>query len=229
MYETRANEFDRKVGEHQFKKAILDFKGKSVLDVGCGEGYFTRRLHEYFERVVGIDADAEQILKTPLTENTGYFPAKAEEFKDEPFDTILMMDILEHVDYPAKVLENMKRLLTPEGRIIIHVPNAFSFNRLLGVAMGIILDCHWVSRDEEVRFGHKRVYDPDTLEREVRAAGLKIVKTGGILFKPLTNVQMQQFVEGKTNEWVENFLEGSVTVGNHFPRYCSKIFVVATR
>ena len=52
---------------------------------------------------------------------------------DEPFDTILMLDVLEHVPNPEQMLGSAKRVLAPDGRIVITVP-AF--------------ECLWTSHDD---------------------------------------------------------------------------------
>lgn len=112
--ETRANEFDERVGKLQMEKAVELSVGRSVLELGCGNGQFIPMLYERFDRVVGLDASKENIAsvrKTTSDSRHSFFVAKAEDFQiDEKFDTILVTMLLEHVDNPVAVLKNANRL-----------------------------------------------------------------------------------------------------------------------
>lgn len=231
--ETRANEFDVRVGKIQMLKAIELSVGESVLEVGCGIGQFTPMLYDGFKRVVGIDLDPENIeiaKKTFCSPNHSFLVANAEKFSiDEKFDTILVAMILEHVDDPVAVLRNARDLLKDNGRIIIQTPNANSFNRQLAKYMGLIEDLHEVPEEQVVKYGHRRVYDLELLVKDIKLAGLKIIQQGGLVFKPFTNQQMQTIIDGKDEDWKERFLSALAKLGEWFPKECTIIYVVAVK
>lgn len=94
----------------------------SILDVGCGDGLLFDRLAEFGD-VEGIETDgglvtrsgrwAHAIRLTPFDET--FQPGKL-------YTTILMLDVLEHVDGPSAFLRRAYDLLEPSGQLLITVP-----------------------------------------------------------------------------------------------------------
>lgn len=131
------------------EKNLNIYNGKTLLDVGCGEGNYFHlyKDKEYF----GID-----LLEST---NPRIIKCNAENilFKDNYFDTVVCMDVLEHVTYPNKVLKEIYRILKPNGKLILSVPNynfpftydpINAFLRLFNKHLPIGL---WA-------WGHKRLY-----------------------------------------------------------------------
>lgn len=233
MMETRANEFDSLVGEIQYRKAIELSVGENILELGCGIGRFTSMLSGRFKKVVAIDCSEENIAiarRGIPKENVCFFVSKAENFQiDKKFDTILLIMLLEHVNNPIQILENARSLLNSNGRIIIEVPNANSFNRQLAKIMGIIQDLHYLPEEQIQKYGHKRVYDMNLLMKDIKTSGLKIIKTGGLVFKPFTNQQMQLIIREESKHWKEKFMRALLRMGERFPSECAVIYIVAAK
>ena len=74
------------------------------------------------------------------------------------------------------------------------------------------------ARDVEVE--HRRVYCLDELRADVEAAGLKVVTTGGVFMKPLSNSQMQ-------DQWTDQMIEAFFELGKDFQQHAAELFVVA--
>ena len=97
-----------------------------VLDVGCGGGDLGAYLTQHRQcTVTGLEPNpqrAEQACKQGFQVHAGYLD---EAFckQNGPYDSILFMDVLEHVVDPVALLILARQLLTPQGRIIISVPN----------------------------------------------------------------------------------------------------------
>jgi SAM-dependent methyltransferase len=109
----------------------------AILDLGCGPGPVIHFLAEAGHRnssgggsVVGVDASAEQVALARslgvegvvLGDLSAFLAAAA----DRAFDVVFAMDILEHLDRPAlfQTLDQIRRVLKPGGRAILHIPNA---------------------------------------------------------------------------------------------------------
>jgi ubiquinone biosynthesis O-methyltransferase len=227
---TRANEFDFLVGQIEAKQAIkLAGKAKVVLDIGCGIGLFTEELAKHYPKVHGVDLSPENIsiARNQCKTNCKYYIGNAETFKaDQKYDVIFMMHILEHVDNPVKALKNAKKYLNKTGKLIIQVPNAESFNRILGKKLGIIKDLHELNKEEITKFGHQRVYNIDTLENDLDLAGFYIDNEEGIVFKPFTNNQMQQIMQTVPIDKTL-FVEALYEIGKDFPHNCTSICIEA--
>lgn len=103
--------------------------GGRLLDVGCGEGIFTRELGRGFQEVHGIDVQENFLARfREISQGDSRFKvsnmsAAAMSFPDNFFDTIITIETLEHVaDLPQTVAE-ICRVLRPGGELLITVPN----------------------------------------------------------------------------------------------------------
>jgi SAM-dependent methyltransferase len=138
-----------------------------ILDVGCGAGLFFDRLAQ-FGHIEGIESDVSAVTRS------GRWSAHivAGELDDTyrpsaPFDLILMLDVLEHVQRPEALLRRAAEILKPEGRILTTVP-AFSWL--------------WTAHDELNH--HVRRYTAGELRDLIRSAGLVPLDTS-YLFQSL--------------------------------------------
>lgn len=107
------------------------YVGKRVLDVGAGVGNLTKFLLNRCEFVFAIDIFEHQIeTMKKRFEKYPNFSAKnfnileddLEELKKYKFDTIICINVLEHLENDKIAIDRMKFLLTKGGRIIILVP-----------------------------------------------------------------------------------------------------------
>lgn len=224
----RANEFDALVGERQTLLSSQLGVGDSILDIGCGVGQFTPLFLYKFKRVVGLDP-SEKYLKEARKEgwNIEYVQGYGETFSStDSFDTINMTNLLEHVDDPVKLLKNCKKHLNNGGRVIAQVPNANSITRRIGVEMGIIDSIEHMSEKEIEFWGHQRTYTLEQLEADFKKAGLEIIKSGGLLLKPLPNDMLWDICKGKGQTWTNSFIDALISVGTN-PQDCAQIYVCA--
>lgn len=106
----------------------ISWKGKRILDVGCGTGLFAYEAAKHGAKVLGIDYSKEGIAiakKMHQHPNLEYrceniFTSKVLRKK---FDVIVSLGTLEHMDKPFVVVKKFKSLLKPSGSIILTCPN----------------------------------------------------------------------------------------------------------
>jgi SAM-dependent methyltransferase len=98
--------------------------GTVVLDVGCGGGKMLRTINQHRHSVTLLGCDVKEpadingdFTFKPLDRATGLLP-----YDDASIDTALLVDVLEHVDYPETTLDEIARILRPGGRILTFVP-----------------------------------------------------------------------------------------------------------
>jgi 2-polyprenyl-3-methyl-5-hydroxy-6-metoxy-1,4-benzoquinol methylase len=101
-----------------------------------------------------------------------------------------MDHILEHVAEPVALLDRTRAWLAPVGRLVVGVPNGYSFRRLAGVKMGLLREPSELSERDRT-LGHRRVYTRESRFRYLHAAGLRPTGQGGVFFKPMSNQQIQ--------------------------------------
>jgi SAM-dependent methyltransferase len=101
--------------------------GHRVLEVGCWSGHVTQHLVARGNTVVGVELDpdaarlAERYADRVHVADIDRVPLSA--LEDGPFDVIVLGDVLEHLRDPAAALADAARLLAPDGRFVISIPN----------------------------------------------------------------------------------------------------------
>ena len=126
------------------------FKGKDVLDVGCGAGgkslYY---LSKGANKVVGIDVvehykdEALNLAESLSLKGFEFYvqDASCTDFEDNSFDTIIMNDAMEHVALPEAVLKEMHRILKKGGRLYVNFP---PYNHPYGAHLSDVIGIPWV-------------------------------------------------------------------------------------
>lgn len=138
-------------------------KGK-ILEIGCGIGNFTKLLIGYGE-VFAIDIDKHYVAAAIRTvkgkakieygdiEDSNYF------FGGQKFDTIICLNVLEHIKDDGRALRNMYSLLEKNGFLVLLVPaHDFLFGEI----------------DKSI--GHFRRYNKGKLLNLMKSIGFKIIK-----------------------------------------------------
>lgn len=98
-----------------------------VLDVGSGTGYGSEFVSRKNHLVVGIDKDisAIKIAKMYRGQNVSFIQGDARKlpFRNDTFDAVICFEVIEHLDEPLKLLEEIRRVLKPGGLVICSTPN----------------------------------------------------------------------------------------------------------
>lgn len=216
----------RKAKEH-FRDDFIH-KG-NVLEVGIADGQMTGLLCSCFSRVVGVDGSAsfieaaEDIFKEKAMEDkVDLVHSLIEDFNTkERFDVVLLMHLLEHVDDPVGILKKCGEFLKEDGFIFALVPNANSLHRLMGVEMGLLKSPHELNQTD-LLLGHKRVYYMESFIEDIRNAGLRIMKSGGLFLKQLANSQIEQ-------TWNEKMIEAAFVLGEKYPEIAAEVYAVCMK
>jgi ubiquinone/menaquinone biosynthesis C-methylase UbiE len=110
-----------------------------VLDIGCADGTFTILIAKQSraKRTIGIDilADSIKYASSRFRKNKNLEFRVADgtclPFPDSHFEAVFCLEMLEHVLYPGKVLEEAKRVLKPGGYLVALVPTDSAFFRII--------------------------------------------------------------------------------------------------
>jgi 2-polyprenyl-3-methyl-5-hydroxy-6-metoxy-1,4-benzoquinol methylase len=120
--------------DHMVRYAFTSnfIKDKKVLDITCGSGYGSQFMAlQGAEKVVGVDIDANSIehaRKYYQHPNISYIESDAHnvsELEDASFDIVISFETIEHLQFPRDFLLELRRLLKPDGQLIISCPNDY--------------------------------------------------------------------------------------------------------
>ena len=114
------------VAESRTIEKLLELKaGERLLEAGCSSGYRIERYAKPGVELWGIDADKGAIVegrKSGSGVNLIEGDAQNLPFRDLFFDKVLTVHLLEHLGRPRKAIQEMARVLKPEGSGVIVVP-----------------------------------------------------------------------------------------------------------
>ncbi len=96
-----------------------------ILDVGCGSGYLLKEIRKFCNSIIGLDLQDIFDYRLLKDDKISFVRANATKlpFKDEEFDMIYSMDVIEHIKDDLAFLVESKRCLKKNGLIIIGTPN----------------------------------------------------------------------------------------------------------
>jgi len=162
---SRAHRFTRWMAD-----TITPYLGKAILEIGSGNGQFTRRL---MPRDKYYATDINPLYLHSLAKIRDTNPLLAVEFLDindvsafaerAHFDTVIALNVLENEAQDRQVLANIYKLLQPGGRAIVHVP-------------------HWpyLYGPLDKALGHRRRYSRKQLQELAHAVGFEVIQLKGI-------------------------------------------------
>jgi cyclopropane fatty-acyl-phospholipid synthase-like methyltransferase len=145
---------------------ILPYVGASVLEIGAGMGNMSRHLSPHRKLYVATDISAEytdhlrhMFRHRPSVCIRKLDATNADDFRtlERQMDTVVCLNVLEHIEDDTATLKFIRTLLKPEGRLILLVPNDPR-------AYGTI--------DKEI--GHYRRYTPEHLRALVTDSGYEV-------------------------------------------------------
>ena len=122
--------------DHDRVRAALPFCRGKLLDVGCGNNLLVRTYGN------GVGVDIQPYPEIALRCDSSLLP-----FKDATFDTVAMLASLNHIVRRNETLDECRRILTKEGRVLITM-----------IPESIGLFCHRI----------RRSLDPDQLARGIQ-------------------------------------------------------------
>jgi len=115
--------------------------GEAVLDLGCGEGAFSAGLAAAGARPVGVDVAGEALRRArerhPGLDFRRAAPGEPLPLEDGAVDVVWASEVLAFVPDTARVLAEVRRVLRPEGRLLVTTP---AHGRVRGLVRGLDTD-----------------------------------------------------------------------------------------
>lgn len=150
--------------------------GSHVLDLACGPGLIARELRRKGCHVIGID---KQPVRHDAFNRFFLHDLDSPELPVDlgQYEYILVLDSIEHLDFPEKLLENLKtRCFSEKAKVILTTPNIGFFVTRIALFVGQFN----YGRLGILDLTHKRLYTFGSFRRLLQEEGYKIVALRGI-------------------------------------------------
>ena len=192
-----------------FKKN--DFKPKTSLEIGAGNGEFAEELHSSMdlEKIVVLEPQ-KLVLNIPTLETIKGGFDKLESV-DRTFDVVFAWELIEHLLEPDMFLKLLRKVIDPNGLLILSTPNENSIEtRKLGPDSSNIL------------FDHVRLYNPKAITELLNRNGFKIIElsTPGVLDTERLQQHLSRFPEKFHEDHALKFaLSSDQDITKNFQKY----------
>lgn len=209
----------------QKKRLIERSTGKksgNILDVGAGTGAFLHTMKLVNWNATGIEPDetarekAKELYGIELEKPEQFF-----EFAPASFDAITMWHVLEHVHDLHQYIIQLKKLLTPDGKIFIAVPNYTSTDAK-------IYKEFWAAYDVPRHLYH---FSPQAMKNLLNSHGLKVGKMKPMWYDSVyVSMLSEQYKTGKAHP-VKALINGCYSNLNTFldTRKCSSVIYIVSK
>jgi 2-polyprenyl-3-methyl-5-hydroxy-6-metoxy-1,4-benzoquinol methylase len=126
---------DRRLNEILSILKLFNKNEIKILDVGCGDGYITKRIRKRGYHIVGIDKLDPSDCKWMEEKPDFVMDATNMDFKDNHFDVVIALEVVEHSDCVTEI----KRVLKPDGIFICSTPSpGTDWLRSILIFMGLL-------------------------------------------------------------------------------------------
>lgn len=150
--------FRAKLAQRQVVLKRLAPSARTMLDVGCGEGFALAHFREQGWSVKGLDFSAAGVeaqnpgCRDALVVGDVFALLDAEVAEDRHYEVVWLQNVLEHVLDPVALLASLKALLSPDGVAVITVPNDFSAVQQEALSQGLIDQAFWVALPDHLSY-----------------------------------------------------------------------------
>jgi len=183
----------QKIRRYAIKQKIALLKKESAkgshLDIGCGTGEFLNACKEAGFKAEGVEPSEKARIKAVKNYNLPISnDASLLQYKDAEFDSISMWHSLEHIPELNDTILQIKRILKPNGKLIIAVPNHKSWDAKYYKE-------NWAAWDVPIHFWH---FSQETITLLLKKSSLQLKRKQPMIFDSYyVSLLSEEFSSGK--------------------------------
>lgn len=196
----------------------------NVLDLGCGNGAYTIEMASKANMVIGVDIEINRLnqFQSELMAREESYNAKIIQsdgqrlcFKDNTFDIVTLIEVIEHVPSEEKLLAEIYRVLKPDGKLVIFAPNNhYPFEthgaRIWNIKLSSRLPfLSWLPAPIHNLISHARIYTSNGLRKILRHHGFTVLEVD-YMMPPIDNLKnrnLKKFLRALTLALENTFLK----------------------
>jgi 2-polyprenyl-3-methyl-5-hydroxy-6-metoxy-1,4-benzoquinol methylase len=153
-------------GKRRLVEGMTGVKRGIILDVGAGTGAFLNEMKTTGWQITGLEPDAgARAIADKLYSLSFNTPDKLFEMPQDNYEAITMWHVLEHVHDLNGYVSQLKKLLKPNGKLLIAVPNYTSYD-------AVVYKEFWAAYDVPRHLYH---FSPASLKALMEKHGMKII------------------------------------------------------
>lgn len=145
---------------------------KNLLDIGCGNGHFLHACQQRGWNTFGMELDPETAARAAVLTKQSISPNLQMIPEETHFELISLWHVLEHVYEIDAYFEFFKKRLTPDGKLLLALPNSNSFD-------ASYFNAFWAAYDVPRHIYH---FNPETIQFVAKKHGFKLAKQKGQVF-----------------------------------------------
>lgn len=164
---------------------------KQLLDIGCGTGDFLEIAQKNNWSVFGIEPNQQaRGVANKKTNNVVFDTDQLSKFKNQTFDVITLWHVLEHLPNLEDQVQRLKKILKPNGALIVAVPNYKSFDAMY-------YKNFWAALDVPRHLWH---FNKSSISKLFKTQSMRVVKTKPMLFDAFyVSMLSEKYKTGKMN------------------------------
>lgn len=112
----------------RYQAVVQRVAGGRAIDLGAGDGYLAGRLAPLCSEVVALEYEPEgaELARQMLAGHANVIVQRGDAYNvpypDRSFDSVIMADVIEHLDQPEQAVREMSRLVAPDGQVLVTTP-----------------------------------------------------------------------------------------------------------
>ncbi len=166
------------------QKTLSELHPKLCVDIGCGPGELTRLVQDLEPDclTLGVDLSLASLagMRRGSSAEFAYGDGLHLPVRTHSVDICFAFELIEHLDEPAELLREVRRVLRPRGVLLLSTPNTRSLTAWTGRVLYAVLGRRWNAWDDS----HRHLFSPSELTGLLEAEGFTLQRTEAAWFFP---------------------------------------------